>query len=346
MSPARTAEEGHDGFGRYMIVPTGGGKPVAHTRATTHAKTLDDHFALEQWSERMVALGLSRRPDLLAGVAAARDDDRDRIDALVRDAKAAAEAHKGANIGTALHSFTERLDLGELKLAQVPEPWLANITAYAEMMKREQLHLDVIEAVVVVPELTVAGKLDRIVIRNGRRYILDVKTQQSLYGLATISIQLALYAHAETMYDQATGTHTPMPEVDQQLAFVAHCPAGHGTCELIAVDIDTGWHGALLAQHVRAFRRAKVQRPLPVDRRAWLVGEVKRLVSDFPDAAKDLAAQWPYGVPTLKSEHDHSPEQLESIVSVLQRIEGEHRIPFGEPDPAPMTSNQEGSAAA
>ena len=71
-----------DRYGRYLIVPAGGGKPVPHTRATTWASTCDNRYALEKWSRRTVALGLARRPDLLASVAAANDDDRTTLDAL------------------------------------------------------------------------------------------------------------------------------------------------------------------------------------------------------------------------------------------------------------------------
>jgi hypothetical protein len=327
-------EEGFDQWGRYLIVPADGGKPVAHTRATTHAATLDDRFALEKWSQRMVAIGLSRRADLLAGVAAARDDDKTRIDSLVVDAIEAAEASAGRNIGQALHEFTERLDLGELALERVPEPWLADITAYSEAMQAAHLTVELVESTVVVPDLTVAGTLDRVVWLGGERYILDVKTGQSL-GLTSIAIQLALYAHGATIYNRSTHTHTPMPPVNQRIGIVAHCPAGQAKCELLAVDLDLGWQGALLAHHVRSFRKAKVKAEMPKDRRTWLVGEITRLKEHHPEALAALAAQWPLGVPTFK--HDgQTAEQLERVAEVLQRIEGEHRIPFGEPDPAPM----------
>ena len=315
----KQAQEGFDHLGRYLITPPSGGKPEPYTRATTFAKTLDDGYGLRKWSERMVAIGLSRRADLLAGVAAARDDDATRIDSLVVDAREAAEASAGANVGTALHAFTERLDLGELQLEQVPEPWRADIAAYADAMRAAGFTMEVIEATVVIPELNVAGTLDRIVYRERERFILDVKTGQSLWH-QTIAIQLALYAHATSIYDRATGTHQPMPDVNQHIGFVAHCPAGKGTCQLVALDLDAGWRGAMLAHNVRGFRRLAVIVEAPKDRRTWLVDAVKRLVKDYPEAAAALGQQWPIGVPPLKQE-GHTPEQLGEIVAVLQRIE-------------------------
>ena len=73
-----------DQWKRYLIVPQKGGAPVPHTRATTWASTLDDRYGLERWSRRTVALGLARRPDLVAQVAATRDNRHDTLDGLLR----------------------------------------------------------------------------------------------------------------------------------------------------------------------------------------------------------------------------------------------------------------------
>ncbi len=71
-----------DRWGRYLIVPAAGGAPNAHTRVTTWASTLDDRYGLEQWSRRTVALGLARRPDLLAQAAVAQADESDTLNGL------------------------------------------------------------------------------------------------------------------------------------------------------------------------------------------------------------------------------------------------------------------------
>jgi len=334
-----TVERDH--LGRYLLVPPEGGNPVAHTRVTTFASTLDNRYALEKWGERKVAVGLARRPDLLALVAA-HQNDAQRLDSIVVDATEAAEASRGRNMGEALHALTEQYDRGDVQLAQIGEAWRADITAYAEAMVAAQLEVELIERTVVIPSFSVAGTLHRTVIRAGRRYILDVKTGQSL-GLQTIAIQLALYAHAETIYDHDSKTHSVMPEVDKKVGIVMHVAAGSGVCECIAVDLETGWQGAQLASFVRGFRRAPVKVDLPAipDRRSYLVNSVRRLVEQYPDAAAALAQQWPAGVATLRT-NGHPPEHLELIAAVLHRIEGEYRIPFGdEPDPgSPLTAGQ------
>jgi hypothetical protein len=54
-----------DRYGRPLIIPESGGKPVAYTRATTIANSLDDGTALTAWKMRMAAIGLTVRNDLL-----------------------------------------------------------------------------------------------------------------------------------------------------------------------------------------------------------------------------------------------------------------------------------------
>ena len=63
-----------DRWGRPLIIPPDGGKPVAYTRVTTVAKTLEDEGGLSKWMMRMTALGLAQRPDLYALVATVGDD--------------------------------------------------------------------------------------------------------------------------------------------------------------------------------------------------------------------------------------------------------------------------------
>jgi hypothetical protein len=326
-----------DRRGRYLIVPEGGGNPVPHTRATTYAATLDDRYGLEKWGQRMVAIGLSRREDLLAKVAATPDNDRTRIDSIVVDAIEAGGSSTGRNIGEALHQFTQRIDLGEMELSAVGEPWRADVTAYRSALDAAGFAVELVEQTCVVPELVVAGTFDRIVVRDGRRFILDVKTGQSLdHSWGAIATQLAIYSRAATLYDLNTVEHSFMPKVDQRIGLVAHVPAGHGVCELVAVDLELGWQGAELAHHVRTwrkgeFRRGDVSLRLPT-RRDWLVGRVRHLVEEFPDAARDLARRWPIDVPTFKS-GGHTDEQLDRIVEVLNTVEALHQLCFGDPDP-------------
>jgi PD-(D/E)XK nuclease superfamily len=339
-----------DRWGRYTIVPPEGGKAVPHTRATTLARTLDDEFGLTKWRQRMVGVGVAKRPDLLAQIAACQPDETSRLDALCRDAVEAAGASSSANLGQALHSFAQRVDEGE-DLSIVPDAWRPDVVAYRAAMEEAGFVVELVERVCVVPSLKIAGTFDRTVLERGkRRYILDLKTGRTLdYSWGSIAVQLSLYAHASTLYDSESDEHSPMPEVDQETGIVAHLPAGQGTCALYAVDLVKGWEGALMADRVRAWRKEEfnlgrvdvASPPATTTRRDWLTERIRLLVTEHPDVAAVLAQRWPIAVPTLRQSDEHSIEQLDEIVVVLYQIEGEFRLPFGELDPTRNTKDNE-----
>src|SRR5215472_13629165 len=123
-APLRPEPE-RDRYGRYILPDPKTGKRRSWTRATTWAQTIADTYALNQWQKRMVALGLAQRPDLLAQVATVLEPDTEgqkrKLDRWCQDAEEHAGASQRSNLGTALHSFLEHLDLG--REVQVPEPW-------------------------------------------------------------------------------------------------------------------------------------------------------------------------------------------------------------------------------
>lgn len=337
----------HDQYGRYMVVPEGQTKAIPHTRVTTLARTLDDEFGLTKWRQRMVAVGVSKRPDLLAQIAACLPTETARLDALARDAVEAAGASSSANLGSALHSFAQRIDAGE-DISIVPETWRADIEAYRAAMADAGFSIQLVERCCVIPDLQVAGTLDRVVERADHLHVLDLKTGQRLdFSWGSIAAQLALYAHAETLYDLESGVHSPMPEVDRHVGYVAWLPAGKGTCEIIPVDLQEGWMGAMLADSVRHWRKSEfrlgdvgrepekiVELEAATVRREWLVGEVRRIVGLNPDAGRALAQFWPIGVPTLKESSSHSEDELEQIAQLVRSTGQRFRILFPEdPDP-------------
>lgn len=242
-----------DRFGRPLVIPPGGGKRVAYTRATTLAETLDDRYNLELWKLRQVAIGLAARPDLLALVGAQRDD-RDALNRITADALDASASGARANKGTALHAFTEQIDRGQEPFG-VPANMIADLAAYVEMTSRYRVLG--IEEFVVCDEIKVAGTFDRIYEVDGKAYVGDLKTGDGAvsYGQASIAIQLAVYAHGER-YDVRTGERSPL-DVDQETAIVVHLPAESGEVALYEVDIAAGWQAAQEALWVRGWRKRK-----------------------------------------------------------------------------------------
>jgi predicted RecB family endonuclease len=241
-----------DRYGRPMVIPPGGGKKVPYMRCTRFIKVIDDTFNLEQWDKRMVLLGLVERPDLLLSASAHRDDKK-KLNQITSEAKEAAKAGAAANIGTAIHALTHRLERGEA-LGPVPGAYQRDLDAY--LAATESLTTLHAETFLVQDELQVAGTPDRIVEFEGERYIADIKTGSIDYGAIDISMQLAVYAHSQ-FYDIRTGKREPLPGVNGQRGIVIHLPAGTGTCELRFVDIAAGWEDVQLAKQIHATRKRK-----------------------------------------------------------------------------------------
>jgi hypothetical protein len=267
--PAKPApdQEGivRDRWGRYVLPDPVTGKERSWTRATTWAKTASDTFKLHQWQERMVAKGLALRPDLAALVATT--DDKKELNRICEDAKAAAGSKVGANLGTAVHNYTEQADLGvEMRSIGIPPSIAGDVASYVQSLSAHGLVpiRDMIERVIVNTKLGVAGRLDRILTNTypigsfrepGTMFIGDVKTAANIgYSWLEVATQLAIYANADYMWDLETKTYSPMPPLDLHDAIVMHVPVQQGYTDLYIIDIETGWRYAELAGEIRKAR--------------------------------------------------------------------------------------------
>lgn len=236
-SKQATAEaDRYDRFGRYKLTHPATGKPVKWTRATTFAKSIADTYNLSMWSQRMVLKGASMRPDIVAAVSTLEvKADRDRVNGLVEDAKKAAGNKVAANLGTALHAFTEDRDkvlVGmPVKAKTVPENLLPSVDAYEALLQEFGLEPvpGLIEFTTAVMQYEIAGTSDRcykvtrditfklhgrtVTLYAGEYVIGDVKSGADLsYGWMEICIQLAIYAQGLNTsgvfdWNQATWGH-------------------------------------------------------------------------------------------------------------------------------------------
>ncbi len=255
-----------DRYGRPLIVPPSGGKKVAYRRCTTFVSCLEDTYNLSRWQQRMVALGLADRPDLLLGVAAHRED-KEKLNRLCEDALEAARGHAAATTGTAVHALTEIVDRGA-PLPVIPDGAAADLEAYRKATAG--IEWLAIEQGIVVDELKVHGTPDRIGrLPDGRVVVLDLKTGSVEFGMHKIAMQMAVYAHGAGYVhgyaDQAPYrlTGDSWYPVDQDTAVVIHLPAGTGRCDLLEVDIAAGWEAVHLAAQVWEWRSRKgLSKPL------------------------------------------------------------------------------------
>jgi RecB family exonuclease len=114
------------------------------------------------------------------------------------------------------------------------------------------------ERVTIVPELEVAGTMDRIVKHKGEAKIGDVKTGSTVeYSGMEIAMQLAIYAHGQGLWNEDTGEWEQIPKVSQTEGLVFHIPVGEGRATLYSVDLEFGWQVAKTAYLVRRWRKDK-----------------------------------------------------------------------------------------
>lgn len=347
MSTLDRPEPTRDRWGRYLLPVPGETKPIPHTRVTTLVKAIDDTSNLAKWQCRMTAIGLTARPDLRALVAS-HPDDKTTLNRACDDAINAAKAGAAANTGTALHRFAELADLGNQDID--PGEWAPDITAYTQALAAAGATIDpdMIERIIRVPGLTVAGTFDRILTISGERYIADIKTGSIDHSQLTISAQLACYAHGELL--QPDGTYTPL-EVNQTHGIIIHLPAGKATCQLIWVDLNAGWEIAQLCHTIRTWRKRKdlytphtnqppTTQTAPAtdttlkERRQWLRNRVANLT---PTGRAHLNANWPPGIPKgAKTQWTHT--QIDTVAEAVTQAETATQAPFQPTDPTLETT--------
>src|SRR5687768_5319069 len=290
-----------DQWGRYLLPnPATGlysdGKDKATrrngwTRATTFAKAAADTFALTRYDERLTLVGATLRPDVvaLAHGKQVREDAKE-LNQLVLQIKDAAGAKVAANHGTAVHSFTERIDAGLMKAPEVPEAYRPMVVAYREKLKEAGLEVvpGLIERTTFVNRWNgLCGTLDRVLYHrpSGTYLIGDVKTGRDLsYGRMEIAVQLALYAHGVNRHgvfnwnwnygldDPNPGEWLPpgtygdsvetgpwqVPKVRMDYGVVMHLPIqgdDAGKCFLKRVNLASGWEVAQVCGDVLASRK-------------------------------------------------------------------------------------------
>lgn len=343
-----------DRYGRYLVLPPDGTRPVAYTRATTIAKAIEDQHSLIAWKARATAVGLTRRPELLGMIAVT--DDRNRLDQLCEDAATAGGATERRDQGTALHHAFECSLRGE----QVPELFRADVDAIHDALKRHGFRPipGMVEVMVVDDGRKIAGRFDLAIENDAGQYIADLKSGASLdYSGCAFAAQLAIYAGADSLYTQgraADGSQdarAPLPAVSRDIAYILHAQPGTAQCDIYAVDIAYGAELVELNLTVRAARNRgrklitpytsplapgveAVDPPATVAAAPARSGIVDRIetLKQIQHAATQLAAGWPVGVPGLKSAHVHTDGQLAAIEQVVAMVEAARGAPI-YPDP-------------
>jgi hypothetical protein len=264
-----------DRYDRPLLVPPGGGEREAYTRMSTLAGFICDDFGLSTWSQRLLAIGLSRREDLCAMIAALpelndarcdkkaltkaqREQDCDtkaKLDSYIELALEAAGRNYKANYGTAVHGF---IAAGSAENA--PERMQADVTSCLQAFADEGIEIVASEQFVVNDELHAAGSFDHLVRTSHDGIIVaDVKTGKIDGKGLQFAVQLAGYTNG-LVYDWHDDSRAPLESltggerVNRSVGLLCHVPLGGGRTDLYLVNLLTGRHAARLATQVRKAR--------------------------------------------------------------------------------------------
>jgi hypothetical protein len=276
--PAVADKWRRDQWGRYLVAPKPGDKPVGYTRATTVAKALDSGGGLAAWNATMAACGMTLRPGLRARWEAlmaehdgnpwyAGEHSKAECKQLVKECAAVGGANDRSEMGTSLHTITALVDTG--RTPHLSEETERDVRAYLDGLAAAGITPvpDAVELTVVLHDWRVAGTFDRLKIVPGFELplIADLKTGADLsYSWQTMAVQLAIYSRGDEIYrqgraeDGSEDVRLPMPAVDQTHGLIMWLDAGSGKLELFLVDLVAGWEAFEHSMFARAWRKRDV----------------------------------------------------------------------------------------
>lgn len=224
-----------------------------------------DQFNIEQWRDRMVAIGMTLEPKLAERVAVDLDNKK-AIQEVADDAKKAARANDAANRGTQRHRVLELLLLGRTDMF-ITDQQKADAEVLQRTLDRYGLEpiADRVEQFIAWPDNWVVGRYDALLGHEGRPVLTDLKggINAIRYPHSTAT-QLALYAFAphtsaviERDGDKSTVNQwTTMPDdLDTEVAYVIHCDDEAEVGDLYRVNLQHGLKGARLALSIVDWRK-------------------------------------------------------------------------------------------
>lgn len=216
--------------------------------------------ALMIWSQHRVLEGMIERPDLYADLSVLPRDEEGKIpyrdgQRITEAALSAAKADRWSVIGTAYHKALEiRLTTGALVgTREIRDGILALEAHMRACLLRPAPALT--ERVVVNTKVMCAGRFDVPVYDlAGETPVLkmaDLKTKRKqFWSVLEVRAQLAVYANADAMWDDALGCYVQPPAFDPTEGIILHLPQGGGPLELLRMDLVAGWRTALRAREV------------------------------------------------------------------------------------------------
>lgn len=257
-----------DQFGErvYLIPDRNTGEIIERPSITRVIGLLASH-GLDEWKNKMTAIGVAMRADVAARVIAGHHMEpgkarNQQIRAATKDAidigQALDKGWHAADFGTAVHSLTESIDAGRVDLMALPDVIKSHGERYADTMAAFGIVMVGSEISVYSDEHVYGGTIDRFVsfagatddivaaypelrLRDGV-FALDLKTGR-VYEKA--ALQLAAAVNAEGTWDGNTDSSTfgfgDLPaDLRKDVGFILQI-ADAGPAKLIPVRLVEAW---------------------------------------------------------------------------------------------------------
>ena len=352
--------------------PENPGKRLRYSRPSGFGKPLDDEEALTHWRIWKAMQGVAKSPALGAQIMATKEEDRDAKKVLREQALDKGTANESADLGTALHAMTARIeDVNDLW--EPPEIYAADLAAYMATLETYGLVSEMVEVAMVADDFRAAGTTDRIyrltkvlttpdgsTLQPGELVLADIKTGKKLdFSAPGYCIQTALYVDG-CLYDLATERRMPTPPINRNWTILVHLPVGKATCHLHWCSVEVGLQGAMYASFVKDWQRKwrngtydvpRIEAPIDVvavleeelgaevvidegmvDALVSFVSLRVRSIGQHPEARDRLTREWPIGVPTPR-QGLCKPGDIDRVLSVLDEVEKQYSLPFVMHDP-------------
>ena len=347
-------------------------KMLRYSRPSGYGKSLDDEMALTEWRIWKAMTGVAGSPALAAEIVATKDEDRLGKKALREKALDKGTANEAADMGTALHAMTHRMEDPTDVDFQPAEQYVPDLDAYMTCLQTYGLVSEMIEVPLVNDDYRAAGTADRIfrltkplvdpdgnTLEMGTLVLGDIKTGKKMdFSLPGYCIQMALYAQG-TLYDVVTNRRLPTPPINNEWTILIHLPVGQAKCELLWCSIEIGNYGAWIAHEIKEWRKkwkngtydaVPILPPvMPVE----AIAEAFDAAPEIPEAMIPAMVAFCQARITQAGQHEAArkwltlkwpagvptpkqglivPSDIVQVLDLLDKIEAEFSLPF-LPDP-------------
>ena len=264
-----------DKHDRPLLIPRGGTHEDRrwYTRASGLGEFLEDNSFLKKWEMRYLAIGLSRRMDLVRLAAAevyttgfGKGDESEnrssgkRVDDIIRRALDSQGIHEKADYGTAVHARTEPgnqgVDPDEMQATEVQSFW--------DILAESGIQILDTEFFMANDEIWTAGTCDHLVyVPKYGICIGDKKTSSK--ASKQYDVQFATYAWADR-YDYTNDQRQTLEEFVESIGWnpeLINRDVGlifwikNGKTQIRELDLKEGWKAAKTAAWIRDVHQTK-----------------------------------------------------------------------------------------